>query len=230
MTLLVVSLPNKYNMKSHWYRSRVDTTRLFGLYARFMLQWPEMDEMNARVFFPYATLIYYRPHPKDGEGNSFTLLVCPRGEGGSGPAAGGGGSGPAAGGGVRSSCRGGGGGSGPAAGGGSGPAARGGSGPAAGGGSGPAAGGGGGSGPARGGQVQLLGGGVRSSCRGGVRSSCWGGSGPAAGGGSGPTAGGGQHLVPSCGRYASCVHAGGLSCSYITTDLVIILKNAKGDK
>ena len=30
---------------------------------------------------------YYRPHPKDGEGNSFTLLVCPRG--GSGPAGGG---------------------------------------------------------------------------------------------------------------------------------------------
>ena len=24
--------------------------------------------------------------------------------------------------------------------------------------------------------------------------------------------GGGQHLAPSCGRYASCVHAGGLSC------------------
>ena len=58
MTLLVVSLPNKCCMKSHWYRSQVDTTRLFGLYARFMLQWPEMDEMNARVFFPYATLIY----------------------------------------------------------------------------------------------------------------------------------------------------------------------------
>ena len=72
-----------------------------------------------------------------------------------------------------------------------------------GGGSGPAAGGG--SGPAAGG----------------------GGSGPAAGGGSGPAAGGGQvqpgggsvqpgggvqHLAPSCGRYASCVHAGGLSC------------------
>ena len=34
----------------------------------------------------------YRPHPKDGEGNSFTLLVCPQG-GGSGPAAPGGGSG-----------------------------------------------------------------------------------------------------------------------------------------
>ena len=35
------------------------------------------------------------------------------------------------------------------------------------------------------------------------------------GGGSGPASGGGggcQHLAPSCGRYASCVHAGGLSC------------------
>ena len=31
-------------------------------------------------------------------------------------------------------------------------------------------------------------------------------------GGSGPVSGGGQHLAPSCGRYASCVHAGGLSC------------------
>ena len=27
-------------------------------------------------------------------------------------------------------------------------------------------------------------------------------------GGSGPAGGGGQHLAPSCGRYASCVHAG----------------------
>ena len=76
-------------------------------------------------------------------------------------------------------------------------------------------------------QVQLAGGGVRSSWRGGVRSSCQGGvqvqlpgggSGPAAGGGQvqlpggGQSAGGGQHLAPSCGRYASCVHAGGLSC------------------
>ena len=26
------------------------------------------------------------------------------------------------------------------------------------------------------------------------------------------TGGGGQHLAPSCGRYASCVHAGGLFC------------------
>ena len=37
---------------------------------------------------------------------------------------------------------------------------------------------------------------------------------PAGGGGSGPASGarGGQHLLPSCGRYASCVHTGGLSC------------------
>ena len=62
-----------------------------------------------------------------------------------------------------------------------------------GGGSGPA--GRGGSGPARGG------GGISSSWPGG------GGSGPARGGG-------GQDLAPSCGRYASCVHAGGLSCFY----------------
>ena len=124
--------------------------------------------------------LYYRPHPKDGEGNSFTLLVCPRGGGVRSSQ-----------GGVRSSCG--------------------------------------------GGQVQLPGGGVRSSCQGGgqvqlpgggqvqrgeVRSSCWGGSGvQLRGGGSGPAGGGvrssgvgGQHLAPSCGRYASCVHAGGLSC------------------
>ena len=31
-------------------------------------------------------------------------------------------------------------------------------------------------------------------------------------GGGGQSAGVGQHLAPSCGRYASCVHAGGLSC------------------
>ena len=93
-------------------------------------------------------------------------------------------------GGVRSS-RGGGqvqpGGSGPAGGGELGPA--GGSGPARGG-SGPAGGGGGGSGQAGGGSGPAGGGGVRSSR--------WG--------------RGGQHLAPSCRRYASCVHAGGLSC------------------
>ena len=82
-----------------------------------------------------------------------------------------------------------------------------------------------------GGQVQLLGGqvgwGVRSSCGGGgVRSSCRGeGSGPAAGGGgSGPAARGGggsakigQHreYLLHGGRYASCVHAGGLSCKIV---------------
>ena len=78
-------------------------------------------------------MFYYRPHPKDGEGNSFTLLVCPQGgvrssRGGQVQLPGGvrsscqggvrsscqggvrsscwGGSGPAAGGGVRCSCRG----------------------------------------------------------------------------------------------------------------------------
>ena len=58
-------------------------------------------------------------------------------------------------------------------------------------------GGGGGSGPAGrgGGQVQPGGGQVQL-----------------AGGGSVSGGGGGQHLAPSCGRYASCVHAGGLSC------------------
>ena len=103
---------------------------------------------------------------------------------------------PHLGGGVRSSRRGGGG---------SGPAGRGGVrssqwGGGQGGGSGPAKGGGqvqpvrGGSGPANGGggQVQPAGGGG-----GGVRSS---------------QCEGGQHLAPSCGRYLSCVHAGGLSC------------------
>ena len=85
-----------------------------------------------------------------------------------------------------------------------------------------------------GGQVQL--GGVRSSwggqvqlsAGGGVRSSCRGGSGPAArggqvqlpGGGVSVSRGGGQHLAPSCGRYASCVHAGGLSCLLIFSPLI----------
>ena len=35
---------------------------------------------------------------------------------------------------------------------------------------------------------------------------------PAGGGGQVQPVGGGQHLALSCGRYASCVHAGGLSC------------------
>ena len=53
--------------------------------------------------------------------------------------------------------------------------------------------------PAGGGSVQPAGGG------GGQVS-------PASGWGSVQLPGGrGQHLVPSCGRYASCVHAGGLS-------------------
>ena len=65
-----------------------------------------------------------------------------------------------------------------------------------------------GSGPARGGQVQLLGG-VRSSRVGGG-ASCWGGQPP--GGGSAKI---GQHreYLLHGGQYASCVHAGGLSCS-----------------
>ena len=94
---------------------------------------------------------------------------------------------------------------------------RGGSGPA-GGGSGQSADGGG-SGPAGGGQVQPEGGQV-SQPMGGGQVQLVGGSGPAGRGGSGPGGGGvsqwggggGQHLAPSCGRYASCVHAGGLSC------------------
>ena len=48
--------------------------------------------------------------------------------------------------------------------------------------------------PAGGGQVQLVGGSGPAGW-GGVRSSR-----------------GGQHLAPSCGWYASCIHAGGLSC------------------
>ena len=107
-------------------------------------------------------LFCYRPHPKDGEGNVFTLSTP---GGGSGQSADGGGSGPAGG--------------------------------------------------ERGGQVSQLmgGGGVRSSQRGGGQvSQLMGGSGPAGGGVGSVSGGGGQHLAPSCGRYASCVHAGGLSC------------------
>ena len=115
----------------------------------------------------------YRPHPKDGEGNSFTLLVCPRG-------------GVRSSRGVRSKVN-----------------------------------------PARRRVRSSRGGGVRSKvnpaggvsgpARGGVRSKV----NPAGGvscpasrggqvqpGGGGPVQrGGGQHLVPSCGWYASCVHA-----------------------
>ena len=80
---------------------------------------------------------------------------------------------------------------------------------------------------ARGGQVQpagqvsqLTGGGSGQSANGvgGVRSS-QGASGPAGGvrssrqgGGQVSQQEGGQHLAPSCRQYASCVHAGGLSC------------------
>ena len=59
-----------------------------------------------------------------------------------------------------------------------------------------------------GGSVRSSQGGVRSSRRGGggVRFSCQGGVRSVS------RPGGGQHLAPSCGQYASCVHAGGLSC------------------
>ena len=99
---------------------------------------------------------YYRPHPKDGEGNVFSLYTSGGGQsswgGGSGQSSWGGGGQISPAGGV-SHPRGGGGGS------------------------------------------------VIPSSRGGV-------SHPVIPGGGG----GGQHLAPSCGRYASCVHAGGLSC------------------
>ena len=127
----------------------------------------------------------------------------------------GGGSGPAGGEGWVSTCWVGG--SGPPAGGGSGPA-RGGSGPAAGGGSGPAAGGGQVQLPGGGGQVQLRGGGggVRSSCwGGGVRSSWQGGVRSSRWGGSAKIEQHREYLLHG-GRYASCVHAGGLSCLTVT--------------
>ena len=120
------------------------------------------------------------------EGNSFTLFVCPH-LGGVRSSRGGGGqvSEPTRGG-VRSvSWRGGGVRSVSRQGGGSGQwADKGGSGPASG----------------RGGQVQLVGGGQVQPAGGGQIQPV----------GGGQSAGGGQHLAPSCGRYASCVHAGGL--------------------
>ena len=83
------------------------------------------------------------------------------------------------------------------------------------------AGGVGGSGPAEGG--------VRSSWQGGVRSSWWGGSGPADRGGSGPVGGGGVAKIGQQneyslhgGRYASCVHAGGLSCCLLSLESYLI--------
>ena len=47
-----------------------------------------------------------------------------------------------------------------------------------------------------------------------VQQASWGRSGPASAGGVRSSQRGqqGQHLAPSCGRYVSCVHAGGLSC------------------
>ena len=81
---------------------------------------PMKDNLHSHdkrlLFLSPVWVCYYRPHPKDGEGNSFTLLVCPRGGGQVQPGGGQvqlpGGSGPAAGGvrssgGGRSSCRGG---------------------------------------------------------------------------------------------------------------------------
>ena len=60
---------------------------------------------------------------------------------------------------------------------------------------------------------------MSESSRGGQVSPARGGVSPAGGGQSSPGGvsvnwggGGGQHLAPSCRRYASCVHAGGLSC------------------
>ena len=120
---------------------------------------------------------FYRPHPKDGEGNVFTLSTPGMG-GGSGPAGGGGqvkGQSSRGGQGQRSIQP-------------------------------------GGSGqrsiqPGGGGRVQPGASGQRSIQPGGSGPAGWGGVRSSQRGG-----GGGQHLAPSCGRYASCVHAGGLSC------------------
>ena len=77
--------------------------------------------------------------------------------------------------------------------------------------------------PARGGSGQSSwGGGVRSSQQEGVRSSWGGGVRSSWGGESGPAGRGGSAKIGQqneyslhCGRYASCVHAGGLSCCEI---------------
>ena len=64
--------------------------------------------------------------------------------------------------------------------------------------------------------VQLVGGESGQSSRGGSVQPVGGGSGQYSQGGSVSggvsPARGGQHLAPSCGWYASCVHTGGLSC------------------
>ena len=131
----------------------------------------------------------YRPHPKDREGNNFTLLVCPRGGVGQ-VQPGGGGVGQVQ------------------------PGGRGGSGPAGGGGVGQVQPGGGGVGQVqpggRGGQVQPGGGGVGRSSRGGGVGQ-WGGGVGQPGGGSAKIEQHREYLLHG-GRYASCVHAGGLSC------------------
>ena len=92
---------------------------------------------------------FYRPHPKDGEGNVFHFVHT-------------------LGGGVRSVQPGGG-----------------------------------------GGQVSPARGWVGQSSQGGGWVS------PASWGGGSVSGGGGQHLAPSCGQYASCIHAGGLSCCFL---------------
>ena len=148
-------------------------------FAKITLKWICMkspkETFKPANLPPNIKVLYYRPHPKDGEGNVLTRVCLSVHRGGSGPATGGGGSGPATGG---------------------------------------------------GGQVQLPGG-VRSSHRGGSGPAAGGGSGPAARGGSAtgggqPPGGGsakiGQHreYLLHGGRYASCVHAGGLSCCLLT--------------
>ena len=55
-------------------------------------------KISGRIFHTDPWRPCYRPHPKDGEGNSFTLLVCPQVGGGGVRSSRGG---------VRSSCRGG---------------------------------------------------------------------------------------------------------------------------
>ena len=52
--------------------------------------------------------------------------------------------------------------------------------------------------------------------------SAGGGSGGGGGQPGGGQPGGGQHLAPSCGRYASCVHAGGLSCCMRSSQVTMI--------
>ena len=152
-----------------------------------------VSEVTCSLPFNYFDryLYFYRPHPKDGEGNVFTLFTPGGGRGQVQP---GGGSGPA--GGVGQVQPGGRGGSGPAGGGGVGQVQ-----PGGGVGQVQPGGGRGGSGPAgEGGGV----GQVQPGGEGWVRSS-------RGGGGSAKIAQHRKYLLHG-GRYASCVHAGGLSC------------------